>query len=39
LDEDYRHIVKVLLNRGMVGERRQDSQEPSEGTDRRGSWD
>ena len=39
LDEDYRHIVKALLNRGMVGERRQDSQEPSEGIDRRGSWD
>jgi hypothetical protein len=31
LDEDYGHVVKVLLNRGMVDERRQDSQVPSGG--------
>jgi hypothetical protein len=39
LDEDYRHIVNVLLNSGKVDERRQDSQVPPEGIDRRRSWD
>jgi hypothetical protein len=39
LDEDYRHVVNVLLNRGMVDERRQDSHVPSEDIDRRRSWD
>ena len=37
LDEDYRHVVKVLLHSGMVGERRQDTEEPPEGIDRRAS--
>jgi hypothetical protein len=39
LDEDYRHVVKVLLNRGMVDERRQNSHVPSENIDRRRSRD
>ena len=39
LDEDYGHVVKVLLNRGMVGERRQDSHLRSEDINRRRSRD
>ena len=35
LDEDYRHVVRVLLNSGMVGERRQNGLEPPEGIERR----
>jgi hypothetical protein len=35
LDEGYRHVVKVLLNRGVVDERRQNSRVPSEDIDRR----
>jgi hypothetical protein len=34
LDEDYRHVVRVLLNSGIVGERRQNRQ-PPEGIERR----
>jgi hypothetical protein len=37
LDEDYRHIVNVLLNSGIVGERRQNRHVPPEGIDRRRS--
>jgi hypothetical protein len=35
LDEDYRHVVRVLLNSGLVGERRQNLHEPPEGIERR----
>jgi hypothetical protein len=35
LDEDYRHVVMVLLNNGIVHERRQDRQKPPEGVERR----
>ena len=35
LDEDYRHVVNVLLNSGIVGERRQNRHEPPEGIERR----
>ena len=37
LDEDYRHVVNVLLNSGIVGERRQNPHEPPEGIERRRS--
>jgi hypothetical protein len=37
LDEDYRHVVKVLLDSGVVGERRQKQGLPPGGIDRRGS--
>jgi len=37
LDEDYRHIIDVLLNSGVVGERRQRHDEPPEGIERRRS--
>jgi len=35
LDEDYRHIVSVLLKNGVAGERRQRQEAPPEGIDRR----
>jgi hypothetical protein len=35
LDEDYAHIVKVLLDGGLVGERRQKSEVPPSGVERR----
>jgi hypothetical protein len=35
LDEDYGHVVRVLLNSGLVGERRRTLYEPPEGIDRR----
>ena len=37
LDEDYRHVVNVLLNSGVVGERRQNGHEPPGGIERRRS--
>src|SRR5262245_36543628 len=37
LEEDYRHIVSVLLDREVVGERRQQSGMPPEGIERRRS--
>ena len=37
LDEDYKHVVRVLLNSGLVGERRQNHQEPPERIERRSS--
>ena len=37
LDEDYRHVVNVLLNSGVVGERRQEYAVPPEGIERRKS--
>jgi hypothetical protein len=37
LDEDYRHIVNVLLSSGVVGERRQRHDGPPEGIERRRS--
>ncbi len=35
LDEDYRHVVKVLLTSGIVRERRENRGEPPKGIDRR----
>src|SRR5262245_93644 len=37
LDEDYGHIVNVLLNRRVVGERRQRNDDPPVGIERRRS--
>src|SRR5262245_3210496 len=37
LDEDFGHIVAVLLRNGVVDERRQESQKPPEGIERRRS--
>jgi hypothetical protein len=37
LDEDYGHIVNVLLNSGIVGERRQKRHLPPDGIERRRS--
>ena len=37
LDEDYRHIVEVLLDRRIVEDRRQRHDGPPEGIERRGS--
>src|SRR5262245_30174504 len=37
LDEDYGHIVNVLLNRRVVGERRQRNDGPPGGIERRRS--
>ena len=39
LDEDYGHVVNVLLDRGMVNERRQNSHVPLEDINRRRSRD
>jgi hypothetical protein len=35
LDEDYRHIVNVLLKNGVAGERRERQDAPPEGIERR----
>jgi hypothetical protein len=37
LDEDYKHIVNVLLKNGVAGDRRQKQDEPPEGIERRTS--